>query len=123
MRVLLADDEPQVRSALRLLLEQQPDLDVAGEAGERQALLTTLPAARADLVLLDWELPGGPPADLVVAMRRVDAELRILALSCRPEARGAALAAGANGFASKCDPPEVMLAALRRTTAPDRRQE
>ena len=57
MRVLLADDQMKVRSALRLLLEQEPGLSVVGEAAEAKDLLAQVGTERPDLVLLDWELP------------------------------------------------------------------
>ncbi len=113
MRVLLADDEPTVRSALRLLLEHQPGLTIAGEVDHGQALLEMAAALLPDMVLVDWELPGGPGKKLLAALHSLTPCLRIVALSGRPEARQAALLAGADAVASKGDPPEVMLAALQ----------
>ena len=58
MRVLLADDQAWLRSAVRLLLEQEPDIEVVGEAAEANVLLSIIDAVAPDLLLLDWELPG-----------------------------------------------------------------
>jgi len=58
MRVFIADDQPNVRSALRLLLEQDPGVSVVGEAAEAEGLLAGVRATRPDLLLSDWELPG-----------------------------------------------------------------
>ena len=58
MRVLIADDQPQVRSALRLLLRQDPAMVVVGEAGDAEEALKLAATRTPDLVLLDWELPG-----------------------------------------------------------------
>lgn len=113
MRVLVADDQPKVRSALRLLLGQEPGLSVVGEAVEVEGLLAKAEATCPDLVLLDWELPGLPAADLLSALRALCPHVRVIALSGRPEARRAALAAGADGFVSKGDPPERLLTTLR----------
>ena len=55
MRVLIADDEPRVRSALRLLLRQHPDITVAGEADNVELALELATKQRPDLVLLDWD--------------------------------------------------------------------
>ncbi|HOR00296.1 MAG TPA: response regulator [Anaerolineae bacterium] len=115
MRILLADDQREVRSALRLLLEHEPGLVVINEAAEAQALLATVRAACPDVVLLDWELRGLQAAEAVQALRATCPRLRVIALSGRPEARHAALAAGADAFVSKGDPPERLLAALRAT--------
>lgn len=112
MRILLADDQKKVRSALRLLLEQQPDLEILGEAVDTTGLLDWVKAAHPDLVLLDWELPGLPAVALLPLLHFYQPGLRVVALSGRPEARPAALEAGANAFVSKGDPPEVLVAAV-----------
>ena len=113
MRILLADDRPRVRAALRLLLEQEPDMVVVGEAADAASLRLALQRETPDLLLLDWELPGLPRLQPVYFIRNGQPRLRILALSGRPEARAEALSSGADGFASKGDPPENILAAVR----------
>ena len=110
MRILLADDQKKVRSALRLLLEEQPDLEILGEAMDTTGLLDWVKAAHPDLVLLDWELPGLPAVALLPLLHFHQPGLRVIALSGRPEARRAALEAGVNAFVSKGDPPERLLA-------------
>jgi DNA-binding NarL/FixJ family response regulator len=112
MRVLLADDQAKVRSALRLLLEHQPDVEILGEAVDTTGLLDWVRAAHPDLVLLDWELPDLPSIALMHQLRAHQPDLRVIALSGRPEAGQAALEAGADAFASKGDPPEVLVAAI-----------
>jgi DNA-binding NarL/FixJ family response regulator len=112
MRVLLADDQAKVRSALRLLLQQQPDVEILGEAVDTTGLLDWIKVACPDVLLLDWELPGLPPAALLPVLQFHCPKLRVIALSSRPEARGAALEAGVYAFVSKGDPPETLLAAL-----------
>jgi DNA-binding NarL/FixJ family response regulator len=112
MHILLADDETQVRSALRLLLEQDRGLSVVGEAAEAGEVLDRLQATCPDLLLLDWELPGQKGGDLLLAVGRCCPALAVIALSGRPEARRAALAAGVDAFVSKGDPPERLLAAV-----------
>jgi len=112
MRVLLADDQPNVRSALRLLLEQEAGLSVTAEAGNSRELLATMEGDCPDLLLLDWELPSGKGAELIPALREKCPELVIIALSSRPEARRAALDAGVVSFVSKGDTPERLLAAI-----------
>jgi DNA-binding NarL/FixJ family response regulator len=108
MRVLLADDQAKVRSALRLLLEQQPDVEILGEAVDSLGVLDWLKATSPDLVLLDWELPAFR-GNMLPLMRELCPSVVVIALSGRPEARQAALAAGANAFVSKGDPPERLL--------------
>jgi len=112
MRILVADDQPKVRFALRVLLERQPGLKVVGEAADADDLLAQIETACPDLVLLDWELPGLAGGDLLSALRGVCPDLFIIALSGRLEVRRAALEAGADAFVYKCDPPERLLAAI-----------
>ena len=61
LRVLLADDRASVRAALRLLLEQEPHVTIMGEAADATGLLLLASKPDAQLLLLDWELPGLPP--------------------------------------------------------------
>jgi DNA-binding NarL/FixJ family response regulator len=112
MRVILADDQAKVRSALRLLLEHEPDVEVLGEAVDTTGLLDWVTAMCPNLVLLDWELPGLPAAALLPRLKCHCPALRVIALSVQPESRQAALDAGADAFVCKGDPPEQLLIAM-----------
>jgi DNA-binding NarL/FixJ family response regulator len=112
MRVILADDQAKVRSALRLLLEHQPDVEILGEAADTTGLLDCVKVVCPDLVLLDWELPGLATIALLPLLERLCPALRVIALSVRPESRKAALDAGADAFVCKGDPPERLLIAM-----------
>jgi DNA-binding NarL/FixJ family response regulator len=112
MRILLADDQITVRSALRLLLEQEPQVEIIGESADATAVLQAIERVRPDMILLDWELPGLSPVQLLRLLRYERPLLRIIALSSRPEARKRALAAHADAFVSKSAPPEELLAAV-----------
>jgi DNA-binding NarL/FixJ family response regulator len=109
---LLADDQSKVRSALRLLLEQQSGVSVLGEAVDTTGLLDWVKATCPDLVLLDWELPGWREADLLPTLRALCPCISVIALSGRPEARREALDAGVDAFVNKGDPPERLLEAV-----------
>jgi DNA-binding NarL/FixJ family response regulator len=98
---------------LRALLERQAGVQIVGEAAHSAALLSQVQAACPDLVLLDWNLPDSGVEELLPVLRARCPGLPVIALSGQPEARRAALAAGANAFVSKADPPERLLAALR----------
>ena len=112
MRVIVADDQAKVRSALRLLLEYEPHVEILGEAVDTTGLLDWVKAVCPDLVLLDWELPGMPAAALLPLLHDHCPDLRVIALSSQPEVRQLALEAGADTFASKGDPPEWLLRAM-----------
>lgn len=113
MRVLIADDGSKVRFALQVLLDRQPGLEVVGEAVCAKDLLAQIKTTHPDLVLLGWELSGLDALGSVSALREACAHLTVIALSGRPEARQAALQAGADAFVSKTAPPEHLLAAIR----------
>ncbi|KAA3660067.1 MAG: DNA-binding response regulator [Chloroflexi bacterium] len=105
MRIVVADDETAVRSALKLLLEQDNRFQVVGEVCDAASLMMVIELAGADVLLLDWELPGLTTdlvADLVEGKRPFPP---IVAMSSRPEARKAAHNMGINHFISKSDPP------------------
>lgn len=112
MRVLLADDLAEVRSALRFLLEQESGMYVVGEAAEVDALVAQNESTQPDLVLLDWELPGVPATDLLSVLRARRHSTIVIAISSRPEARRQALDAGVDAFVSKGEPPDHLLAIL-----------
>jgi DNA-binding NarL/FixJ family response regulator len=113
LRILLADSQPKVRFALRVLLENQTGLEVVGEIDDTGDLLAKTEAVSPDLVLLHWRMNGFVAADVLPELRAVCPGLHVIVLSARPEARAAALAAGADAFVSKVDPPERLLAAIR----------
>jgi two-component system response regulator DesR len=113
MRVLLADDQEKVRSALKLFIEQEGGFCVVGEAITASDLLHNIIRTNPQVVLLDWELPGLPDSPYKLnPLRLVAPDLKIIALSGVPEARKSALAEGADGFVSKSEPPENVLRAL-----------
>ena len=113
MKILLADDNPEVRSALRLLLEQEPILAIVMEVADAQGLLAFLSETCPMVILLDWELPGLHSTDLLRQVRYRCPEMKIIALSSKFEARLEALEARVDAFVSKTEPPEQILSALR----------
>lgn len=114
MRILIADDQDRVRHALKVLLTQQSGLKVVGEASEGATLLAQAVITQADLVLVDWELPGLVEAGGLPALHESYPALQVVVLSSRPGIRRAAQAAGADAYVSKSDPPERLLAIVRR---------
>ena len=113
MRVLIADEQQKIRFALRLLLEREPELSVVGEAEDVEGLMTQIETLHPDMVLLDWELPNTNGENVLYSMRKVYPNVEVIVLSGKPEAQKAALAAGANIFISKGDPPERLLLAVK----------
>jgi two-component system response regulator DesR len=117
MRVVLADDQYRVRYALRVLLGRQPDLEISAEAVNGMDLLAHAVQVCPDLVLLDWELPGLSVVELLLALRRLCPDTRVIVMSGRPEARAEAAASDVDMFVSKAYPPERLLEAVRQVQA------
>jgi two-component system response regulator DesR len=113
MRVLLADDQDSVRSALKLLLEQESGIEIVGESADATAVLQAIERAQPDLILLDWELPGLPPVQLLRLLRFERPSLTIIAMSSRPEAKKQANALHVDAFFSKSAPPEELLTIIK----------
>jgi DNA-binding NarL/FixJ family response regulator len=112
MRILIADNQSKVRFALRVALEQRPGDMTIGEAVDAADLIEQSRAMCPDLALIDWELTGMPPADLLAQLRETCDKVHTIVLSSHAETRDRAIAAGANEFVCKCDAPEELMAAI-----------
>ena len=113
MRVLLADGRDQVRSALHILLDQEPEVTLVGDVDDARNLPAAIAAAQPDVVLLDWELPYLVGSQMLVTLRTRFPELQVIVLSCQLENRHVVLMSGADAFVSKIDPPDRLLVLLR----------
>jgi DNA-binding NarL/FixJ family response regulator len=113
MNILLADDQSRVRFALRILLEQQPEWKVTGEASDTNELLSHAESQRPDLILLDGDLPGLDASDCLVVLRQKFPQLCIIALSERLPKHPANPAQYFDAYSSKANPPEYLLAVIR----------
>ena len=115
-RVLVVDDHPIVRQGLALMIDQEPDLQVCGEAEEAHSALEAIAATQPDVVLLDISLPGPDGIELLKTIRSTDPALPVLVLSMHDESVYAerAIRAGANGYIMKQEATENVLVALRR---------
>jgi two-component system, NarL family, response regulator DevR len=103
VRVFLVDDHEVVRRGVAEVLEDDPGITVAGEAGSVAEALVRVPAVRPDVVLIDMRLPDGDGAELCRGLRDSVPGLRCLVLTsyAEQEALDAAVRAGASGFLLK----------------------
>jgi len=111
-RTVLADRQPTVRDALRMLVTQGLGMQVVDEAGTLQTLRRQVRAHHPDLAIVDWDLMARS-ASALAGLRACWPGLRIVVMGLRPEMRPAALAAGADGFVSKMDAPDVVVGVLQ----------
>jgi NarL family two-component system response regulator LiaR len=103
IRILIVDDHPLMRSALRAVFETETDMQVAGEAiNGRQAVELAL-ASRPDVVVMDLLMPVCDGLSAIAALRQESPDIRILALTSSTDDRKveAALQAGALGYLLK----------------------
>lgn len=113
VRILLADDNPALRSALALLLETRLHARIVGEVYRMEDLLASVSRLLPDILILDWELPGLPQTDRLAALRQACPSLKIVITSSRPEASEKVLASHADAYISKSEPPDEMVRVLR----------
>mgnify|MGYP001060507314 FL=1 len=111
--MLLAAEQPGLRWALRTALSQERCLTVVGEVSSVPGLLSLSRTVDPDLILVEWELPGHPVEALLPALHVQGHHARLVVIAREPQAREAALAAGADAFLSKADPPAQFLEELR----------
>jgi DNA-binding NarL/FixJ family response regulator len=123
IRVFIADDQPKVRFALRVLLENKPNMEIVGEADEAGELLSQVTKASPGVIILDWLLPGLPEIGSIASLRDVCPDIFIVALSGRPELGQEALNDGADAFVSKIDPPDRLLEILEQNMLKQQRAE
>ncbi|HET9521754.1 MAG TPA: response regulator transcription factor [Candidatus Limnocylindrales bacterium] len=122
IRVLLVDDQPIVRSGFRMILADEPDIDVVGEAADGRAALDAARRLRPDVVVMDIRMPV---LDGIAATREIVADpelaIRVLVLTTfdADEHVVEALRAGASGFLLKDVTPEAFAAAIRTVAAGD----
>jgi len=121
IRVLLADDQPLIRTALQMVITDTDDIEVAGEAGTGAEAVALAGSLRPDVVVMDIRMPG---LDGIEATRRIMASAdpaRVVVLTTfdDDEYVYAALRAGASGFLVKDMALEEILAAVRTVAAGD----
>lgn len=114
-RILIVDSHPLVRRGLAALVDNETDLTVCAAVATRQAGLAALGPSRPDLVIAELSLAEGDGLVLIKDIRERYATLPILVLSMHDAGEGArrAFRAGANGYASKQEMGDELLAAIR----------
>jgi len=113
--VLIVDDHPVVRRGLRVLLEVQDGIEVAGEAGDGATALALDAEHAPDVILLDLKLPGMDGIAVLGELRARDSAARVLVLTSATEPASASLAvrSGAAGVLYKDVDPDALVRAIR----------
>jgi DNA-binding NarL/FixJ family response regulator len=116
IRVLIADDQPLLRTGFRMILEAEPDIEVVGEAADGREAVDAARRLRPSVVLMDIRMPvmDGVAATRLLAGPGVDASVRVLILTTfdLDEYIVEALRSGASGFLLKDVPAEQLVDAI-----------
>jgi DNA-binding NarL/FixJ family response regulator len=118
IRLLIADDQAVVRSGFRMILEDEPDLEIVGEAQDGAEAIAMVERREADVVLMDVRMPGmdGLEATRRLAGPGVEHPVKVIVITTfdSDDYVFGALRAGAAGFLLKDAEPAVLIDAIRR---------
>ncbi|WP_030679559.1 response regulator [Streptomyces sp. NRRL B-1347] len=121
IRVLLADDQALLRSAFKVLVDSEPDMEVVGEASDGAQAVRLAKAEAADVVLMDIRMPGtdGLAATRMISEDPALSHVRVVMLTTFEvdEYVVQSLRAGASGFLGKGAEPDELLGAIRIAAA------
>jgi DNA-binding NarL/FixJ family response regulator len=120
-RVVIVDDHPLVRERLAQLINHELDMESCGEAEDTQSAMEIIRDTTPDLVIIDITLKGPSGIDLIKHLRALSVKAPILVLSMHEESIYAerVLRAGANGYITKHQPAQEIVAAVRKILAGD----
>ena len=115
IRVVLADDQPLVRTGLRMILSAVDDIEVVGEAADGAEAISVCAELSPDVVLMDVRMPGVDGIDATRAVTATGAPPKVLVLTTfdLDDVVYDALRAGASGFLLKDAPEERLIMAIR----------
>lgn len=120
IRVVIVDDHPLMREGLRALVASVPDIEIVGEAADGSTARKEVQLARADVVVMDLNMPGmnGVDATREILAALPDARILVLTMLDDDESVFAAMRAGARGYLLKGSHQDEILQAVR-TVASD----
>lgn len=115
IRVLLADDHELLRAGLVGLLEEEPDIEVVGEAGDGQSAVELARQTEPDVILMDITMPGVNGIEATRRIVRLLPRVQVIALSMyeRDGMAGAMRKAGAAAYVSKDDCCDLLVQTIR----------
>ncbi len=122
LRVALADDHAMVRAGLRRLIEGEAGFEVVGEASDGVSALQLLGDHACNVFVMDLSMPPPNGPDLIarVLAQWPNTSILVVSMHNNPRLARAALDAGALGFVTKDNDPEVLMLALQRVAAGER---
>ncbi len=118
-KIFLVDDHPVTRQGVAMLINQEHDFVVCGEADNGPQAVEMMPKAAPDMAIIDITLKTTSGIELLKDLKALMPDLPVLVMSMHDESLYAerALRAGARGYVMKHEPAENVLAAIRRVLA------
>ena len=115
IRLLLVDDHQVVRSGLRMLLGNESDVEIVGDAGTGREALEAVRQFAPNVVLMDIGLPDLSGIDATRMIKQINPEVAVVALTIHEDEEYffKMLQAGVNGYVTKRAAPEELLTAVR----------
>ncbi len=119
IKVIIVDDHPVVRRGLKQIIEDEPDMEVAGEAKNAGECFSLVRKTDCTLVLLDITLPDRSGFDVLKQLKYEHPKLPVLILSAHSEDQYGLrlIKAGASGYLMKEGAPEELVKAIRKVNA------
>ena len=119
-RILLVDDDPQVRQGWRMRLELEADMVVVGEADNAETTLKLAAETQPDVILLDIRLPDANGIAITRQLYKLAPACKVILVTLydSPHYRTRAKEAGAVAFIAKQEPPERLFTAIREAVRP-----
>ena len=119
IKVIIVDDHPVVRRGLRQIIEDESDMEVAGEAKNAGECFSLVRQTDCTLVVLDITLPDRSGFDVLKQLKYEHPNIPILILSVHPEDQYGLrfIKAGASGYLMKEGAPEELVKAIRKVNA------
>ncbi len=120
IKILLVDDEFEVRRGWRMRLNLETDMTVVGEAPNAEKALALAKATQPDVVLLDVRMPGPDGLSTIQQLHQAAPGCKVIIVTIYDSPRRRLLAkdTGAAAFIAKQEPPEHLLVAIREASRP-----
>ena len=118
-RIVVADDHPVVRRGVKDLLEAEPGFEVIGEASTGQEVIEAVERLKPDVLVLDVSMPGLSGLEVLLQVKNISPETRVLIFSIHGNDAyvAEALRKGANGYVLKDAPGEELVRAIHEARA------
>ncbi|SRR5512135_674608 len=119
IKMLLVDDHAVVRSGLRMLLENEADVEIVGEAATGREAVALVAQLNPDMVIMDIGLPDISGIEATLQIKQASPQVAVVALTIHEDEEYffKMLQAGANGYVPKRAAPEELLTAIRTAAA------